>query len=259
MPRLLKRLGVNYKQGAPLFTPKKISGLALWLDASDLSTITKDGSNYVTQWNDKSGKGFNVAQGTGSAQPQWVSSEVVFDGSSDVLLSAGGLDLIKNKAGATVFAVAKITVATGTNLPFFTITINSGPATGASRLLLSTGTANGTVRTAGRRLDADTLDGPADEAYTLNQRYIFTGINDYTNAKAYLYFNNALKQTDNTFQTAGASSDTTSNGFSIGGNYVATIFCKVNISEVIVYESALSTNDIAKVSRYLANKWGVTI
>ena len=34
--------------------PFGITGLKLWLDSDDSSTITKDGSNLVSQWNDKS-------------------------------------------------------------------------------------------------------------------------------------------------------------------------------------------------------------
>ena len=41
-----------------LFTPDQISGLALWLDAADSSTIQLSGAN-VTQWNDKSRNGYN--------------------------------------------------------------------------------------------------------------------------------------------------------------------------------------------------------
>ena len=37
----------------PFFGPKQVPGLALWLDASDATTITMSGAN-VTQWNDKS-------------------------------------------------------------------------------------------------------------------------------------------------------------------------------------------------------------
>ena len=36
-----------------LFTPDQISGLGLWLDAADASTVITSGSN-VTAWNDKS-------------------------------------------------------------------------------------------------------------------------------------------------------------------------------------------------------------
>ena len=43
---------------------------ALWLDAADTTTITASGSPLrVSQWNDKSGNGRNVTQGTGGSQP----------------------------------------------------------------------------------------------------------------------------------------------------------------------------------------------
>lgn len=44
------------------FTPKNINGLWLWLDASDKSTIAST-TNNVTQWNDKSGNGYNFING----------------------------------------------------------------------------------------------------------------------------------------------------------------------------------------------------
>lgn len=56
-------MGMNPKLLRPRstgFNPKSISGLALWLDASDLSTITLNGSN-VSEWRDKSGAGAPAA------------------------------------------------------------------------------------------------------------------------------------------------------------------------------------------------------
>src|SRR4051812_34337979 len=50
------------------FSPTDLSGLVLWLDANDSGTITKDGSNNVSQWNDKSGNS-NNATSSGSASP----------------------------------------------------------------------------------------------------------------------------------------------------------------------------------------------
>ena len=41
-------------------TPLAIPGCAMWLDAADSATVITNGSN-VTQWNDKSGNGYNVA------------------------------------------------------------------------------------------------------------------------------------------------------------------------------------------------------
>lgn len=50
------------------FTPKPF---AHW-DFSDLTTITKDGSNRVSQVDDKSGNGNHLVQATGGSQPLWV-------------------------------------------------------------------------------------------------------------------------------------------------------------------------------------------
>ena len=51
------------------FSPTDIPGLALWLDASDAATITLDGSNNVSQWNDKSGNARHVTQATVMNRP----------------------------------------------------------------------------------------------------------------------------------------------------------------------------------------------
>lgn len=48
--------------------PTDIAGCKLWLDGTDAASITSSGG-FVSQWNDKSGGGFNVTQGTGARQP----------------------------------------------------------------------------------------------------------------------------------------------------------------------------------------------
>ena len=66
-------------------SPADYSNLKLWLDAADSSTITKDGSNKVSLWNDKSGNSFNLSQSTSGSQPTYdpTNSKVTF--SSDYL------------------------------------------------------------------------------------------------------------------------------------------------------------------------------
>ena len=56
--------GTNDRGTDPLEDPKSISGINLWLDASDSSTIHHT-SNAVTQWDDKSGNG-NTMSATGN-------------------------------------------------------------------------------------------------------------------------------------------------------------------------------------------------
>lgn len=57
------------------FTPREISGLTIWLDAQDTSTLTFN-STTVSQWSDKSGKGNHATQGTALAQPKYVASGI---------------------------------------------------------------------------------------------------------------------------------------------------------------------------------------
>jgi peptidoglycan/xylan/chitin deacetylase (PgdA/CDA1 family) len=58
-----------------------------WFDASDLTTITKDGSDLVSKWNDKLGSGHDLKQTTGSKQPKWDKDNLLFDGIGQFMLT----------------------------------------------------------------------------------------------------------------------------------------------------------------------------
>lgn len=64
MPRGTSRYDEALRQGR-LWTPAVFSKseLLIWLDASDLGTITS-ASSLVSQWNDKSGNGVHVSEAT---------------------------------------------------------------------------------------------------------------------------------------------------------------------------------------------------
>jgi hypothetical protein len=51
------------------FSVLTIPDLYAWYDASDVGSITINGSNEVSQWNDKSGNGFHLVQATTAAKP----------------------------------------------------------------------------------------------------------------------------------------------------------------------------------------------
>lgn len=64
------------KKTTTLWTPSELAAsLALWLDASDPSSITLNGSN-VAQWNDKSGNNRHASQATASAQPTYLENGI---------------------------------------------------------------------------------------------------------------------------------------------------------------------------------------
>ena len=71
-----------------LWTPED-DGCPLWLEAFDYSSITFDGSGFVSQWNDKSGNGFNATMSTASRRPGYSATGIngypslVFDGTDD--------------------------------------------------------------------------------------------------------------------------------------------------------------------------------
>ncbi len=54
-------------------SPNQFAGLQLWLDANDASTITKDGSDLVSEFRDKSGNARHFEQSTSGRRPTWIS------------------------------------------------------------------------------------------------------------------------------------------------------------------------------------------
>ena len=79
-PRLLRPRATG-------FNPKSISGLALWLDATDSTSYTT--ATGVSEWRDKSGNGRTFSQSTGNNQPtvsanaQNGKAALTFDGTND--------------------------------------------------------------------------------------------------------------------------------------------------------------------------------
>lgn len=60
-----------------------------WYLADELSTITKDGSNKVSRWNDYLGSGRDLIQATPGYQPLWVTPGTIrFDGIDDFMKTA---------------------------------------------------------------------------------------------------------------------------------------------------------------------------
>lgn len=88
----------------------------LWLDAADLPTITKDGSNLVAQWNDKSPNGRHVSQASAGSKPVYTTNVlngkpgISFDGSNDYLSSA----TTTNIANCSIFTVMRLTTVDAT-------------------------------------------------------------------------------------------------------------------------------------------------
>jgi|GEM_PF-2163075 len=90
MNPLRRRIQSAVMSGGPgPFTPARLPGLLLWLDASQISG--KSDGDAISQWSDLSGNGNHWTQATGSEQPTYQTNEiggkpvVQFDGVDDVL------------------------------------------------------------------------------------------------------------------------------------------------------------------------------
>lgn len=239
-PRLLRPLASG-------FSPRQVADLALWLDASDASTITLNGST-VSEWQDKSGNGKHAGQATAVDQPTYTAnvvngrSAVVFDGSSDHLSGSAVFSALPcSLFVACLFPSLKnigmmFEQFTGTtdNLAFY----RGHSATDGFRLF------NGV------NLSSAAL--PANNAWHIMGFEAGT-----TAANSRLFYNGSIDQTGN------AGTQTPQQG----GYYLARwagagaspAYTPVTIGEVLAYKRSLTVAEAVAVQRYLGKRWGVTI
>ncbi len=98
--------------------PSDISALAAWYRADAANVTIATG---VSQWNDLSGAGLHLTQGTGASQPTWLSSDIngrpsiQFNGSSH-FLSRAATTLGVTTAGYTALLVVKEDTAAATGI-----------------------------------------------------------------------------------------------------------------------------------------------
>lgn len=240
--------GVTPPDPAP-FAPTDLANLGLWLDASDAATITLDGSNKVSQWNDKSGNGRHASQATPSARPgvSTINAEqaVNFDGSNDRLSiphnAAFDLDsytifgVVKNDATDAAYSRTWLEKATS----FFASDVKYWVgASGDSGV----GYVQGEHSVRGGEGGAiDLLSGNT----TLLPVMVSVTKNGSTDAK--LHLNKSLVATDTTVSTANNTA-----AIGIGGTF---FLWQGKIGEILFYAAVLSDVDRQKVEDYLESKW----
>jgi hypothetical protein len=253
------------------FDPRRITGLQLWLDGQDSSTVLNSISpdaaattgQTVRRWLDKSGNSRHAEQATGANQPTLSSGRRIdFNGTNHILEITSPGQMARNVGQVAMFAaynwitsptVASIFLCLGTNNP-----------AGVTRSLLGGGTVSGRFRIGGRRLDADVLANVSSAGViATGQTVIHSGLLNYSSATASMRINGAVDGSSSTFQTAGNTSDTDSAFASVGAlfnSFGNVQFCNVAIGEVLVYSgSTLASQEVEAIERYLAQKWAVTM
>jgi len=232
------------------FHAKKFPDLAVWLDASDLSTITKNGSNLISQWADKSGNNNHATQLVGANQPLFTSSSsqnympAIHSIANDMLTIADSPTLNYNEC--SIFMVHNLIAGSGNfsyalwkwsgsgNYEFILTGMND--TISASRLFTSS---NGT-----------TIDGIIDGP---------TPRNNGTTSLLELQYSG----TEINFLTSGTpqGTDTTPGTIHNGGadltifNGAASIIQETQ--EILIFTSELSTEQKQHVRNYLIQKWRI--
>lgn len=253
-------------------TPATISGLQLWLDGSDSSTLydaTSGGSlvaadGAVARWEDKSGNARHFTQSTAGSRPARKTSQqngldaLLFDGANDHLIGGDYLDL-NGTNQITVFVTIRARTSSVSNLEIINKRDNTGEDSGWFFYTDNTG-----------KLEFGLSNN--------NQFYV-------------LESNSALSAMNSgavlTFKTIAGSATTSTaqyrNGSLVASTQILTqVQAAENISkavylgilelpagsfarpfdgsfcEVVMYNSALSDANRSAVESYLMTKWGIS-
>ncbi|NBW22927.1 MAG: hypothetical protein EBR82_84780 [Caulobacteraceae bacterium] len=263
-----------------LQAPTDLSGLQLWLDASDASTLfdaTTGGSlvaadGGVARWEDKSGNGRHATQSNASYRPLKKTSVVNglavvrFDGSNDYMRTGAiaALDTITTtqfvvsrhpsvppSANGVIFRNRYSTVIGGNpalNRQFsgaFLETPNSG------RLLWHSRSSAGTLIAP----DAASRAQP-----TANVACVLTGQSDSSgNVTNYFNANAAITSTGSAGTPNGHETTyigcTNSND---DADFSPIAFLNGDVCELIIYSASLSSAERSAVIAYLMSKWGIS-
>lgn len=244
-----KRLAV--RGGA--FSPLRLAGLALWLDASQLALSN---GAAVTSWTDRSGNSKHASQSDPAKQPLFYQNifngkgAVWFDGVNDCLQTPA-MDLTGTQA-VTVIALATPST-TAANRIIYEHGSGAGQLgfyfyhtqDGAPHNYGFAAGMNGNVGYSYQWADADIRDAPA----------IAAGVLDKSKST-----NEALCFCNGGRGGSGGNSDNT-NAF---GNLVGNVGARNNgasfpykgyIAELILYKRALSDSERQRVEDYLRRKW----
>ncbi len=236
--------------GGSQFAPSNIAGLQLWLDAttglfdatSGGNPVTTDGAT-IARWEDQSGSGYNVSQATLANRPilktgiKNSKNVIRFDGSNDVLVSANIPD--NNLLTLTAFVVAN-PIGLGGN--------NAGRmferGTGVINLFMNFGNGISMIGGGGQVSGGS---APIGSFYLFGARLSGVG-----NSTTTLRINKALVATGNT-ASAPSTANTT---YQIGNRTDTARGFNGDIAELIIYNQALTTQQIDSVETYLSAKWG---
>ena len=239
------------------FIPTQVSGLVLWLDASDPTTITQSSGN-ITQWRDKSTSALTA---TGVSNPQYVTNVqngfpgISFDGSTQYFNLGNNLSMGTNQL--YIFVVSKFnSTADGAIIGKSLY----GGATGRYSLLRVGGTLNPLIQGTGGGNDTGVNSDTSTSTRLLNMVWDRSNIILYQNGSSIfsLSFSDSANVTNGFSLLIGAYQNSSG-----GTPPVAGLYMNGYIHEILMYMtptgSPLGNTARQQIESYLAQKWGLTL
>ena len=234
--------------------PTQFSGLQVWLDGSDTTRLfqlsggtTAVAANLdpVGYWGDKSGNNrhFTNIGGSATTRPTWVSSlsTVRFDGSNDYLT----LSATQTYTALTIFVVVALTVSSPQNAIYSHA--SQGIADTSTYIPLYQNAADRTVSSFINPNIASTVTTRSATAFDiLAHIHNGTSVRNFVNGVAGASHSSSLGTLTITRSRLSAR---------INSDGSASFPFAKDISEVIVYNRALTNNERADVEYYLTRKW----
>ncbi len=234
------------------FKPTKFSGCALWL-AADRGVTTVDGK--VSAWADQSGNGNHAAQTTANYRPLYVASAqggrptLRFDGSNDVL-SVGSPSLPMGSSTRTGFVVVKRETSSTEGYIF------KYGALSAFRSLGFCFAHQGTTSAYLGYYAHDVFKSSASDT----SGTIWTFGNSESNVSSSFLYKNGSSQMPLTLFGSDGTINTTAGAMYIGDFSDAHSYPFYgDISEIIIFNRALTDNERIKVEQYLSGKYAITL
>jgi hypothetical protein len=221
-----------------VFTPKSISGMALWLDAADSMAITTIGSNLSTI-KDKSGSGNTwTASGTINLGIIGTSQCITFTG-YDTASSISGTYSITAGQNCSVFVVLNDPMDQQVSL------FNTGPS-----IILSPGSVSSVVYQPGYNFNANSS---GNIPINSGKNYIATATVAVL-SQSTASFTHTVNGTSYAI-TGGGYSLTTTGTTSITASTFA--YNPWSLGELMVFSGTLNSSQVQQIEGYLAWKWGL--
>jgi hypothetical protein len=236
--------------GGAVPVPKTIAGLVLWLKADEGPDQTSGGS-AITTWTDQSDEGNDFTQ-TGTKRPTIETNElnslpvIRFDGVDDFLeADTQVFDVTKDY---TIFAVAKSPNTFDSSAEI----IGSMTSSGGVFLAWHSAYSNSIFGSITGSLDAYHSSLSANTWH-----YLTLTVDSVTGANGPV----SLRMDGSLGSNGGPSADKARSAnnanTSVGGTTSSSLLLAGDIAEILVYESALSSDDVTTVEDYITDKYGL--